>query len=136
MRRSKWKGLLGEMYKYKYYSTTDYSKLSKETKERHFKFYKDKYDIELEFDQCSFRPAMKATAKILINCVWGKHAESVDHPQSIVLTGSDFDRCNEFYHKIDRTQFKFESNRDKVRPNLHKGYAPCAVFVPMYGQMQ
>ena len=22
-----------------------------------------------------------------------------------------------------------------VRPDLHKGYLPCAVFVPMYGQL-
>jgi hypothetical protein len=72
MRSSKWKGLLGEMYKYKYYATVDYSLLSVEKMENNFKYYFENFGIELDFSQCSSRPAMKATAKILSNCVWGK----------------------------------------------------------------
>jgi hypothetical protein len=74
--------------------------------------------------------------------------------QTLVLGSTNYEGANEFYNKInknqikvkqfhhisdDRTLFKYEikrNHKDKiVRPNLHKGYLPCAVFVPMYGQL-
>jgi hypothetical protein len=123
-------------------------------KDNHKSFYRREFDIDLDFDQCSKRPALKKSSKILINSPWGKHAESVDHMQSAVFGSTDYDKAQEFYNKIgkhqikvkqfhniseDRTLFKYQVQRnykDKiVRPDLHKGYLPCAVFVPMYGQL-
>ena len=94
------------------------------------------------------------SSKILINSVWGKHAESVDHTQSAVFGNTDYVEADEFYNRIDkkqlkvqqfhhmgedRTLFKYKTVRthmDKVRrPDLHKGYLPCAVFVPVFGQL-
>jgi hypothetical protein len=159
MRESKWKGLLGSMYKMKYYSSSNGDKtLPNETVEenhqRHYHFYKNNFDIELDFSQCKKRPALKLSSKVLINSPWGKHAESVDHTQTKVLDYEDTVNSEEFLYQIekrqvkvkeitnisqDRTLFKYDELRqwnDKiVRPNLHKGYLPCAVFVPMYGQL-
>ena len=150
----KWSGLLGAVYKIKYYASKNSDDLSDQEKENHKAFYRHEFDIDLDFDQCTKRPALKKSSKILINSPWGKHAESVDHMQSAVLVSTDFDKAQEFYNKIgkhqikvkqfhniseDRTLFKYQvqrSYKDKiVRPDLHKGYLPCAVFVPMYGQL-
>jgi hypothetical protein len=81
-------------------------------------------------------------------------AESVDHIMSMVFSGNDYQKYDEFYNQVetqqikvthfqsisdDRTMFKYQENRNNkekvLRPNLHKGYLPCAVFVPMYGQL-
>jgi hypothetical protein len=151
---SKWKGLLGAMYKIKYYSSKNSSDLSAEECQFHHDYYLKQFNIDLDFDQCVKRPALKKSSKILINSPWGKHAESVDHLQSSVFGETDYVNADEFYNRIDkqqikvkqfhnisedRTLFKYEVTRnykDKiVRPNLHKGYLPCAVFVPMYGQL-
>ena len=156
---SKWKGLLGSMYKMKYYSSSNGDKTLpyetvEENHQRHYHFYKNNFDIELDFSQCRKRPALKLSSKVLINSPWGKHAESVDHTQSKVLHYEDSINSEEFLYQIEkrqvkvkqittltqeRTLFKYDERRqwnDKiVRPNLHKGYLPCAVFVPMYGQL-
>jgi hypothetical protein len=151
---SKWRGLLGAMYKIKYYSSKNKSDISFEEQQYHKKYYSDQFDIDIDFNKCNKRPALKKSSKILINSPWGKHAESVDHMQTSVFGSTDFVEAEEFYNRIekqqvkvkqfhyisdDRTLFKYEVTRnhqDKiVRPNLHNGYLPCAVFVPMYGQL-
>ena len=128
--------------------------MSDEVQQYHKRFYGDQFNIDLDFDQCVKRPALKKSSKILINSPWGKHAESVDHTQTVVFDYEDYSRTHEFYNRIDKGQimvkqfnpliadktlYKFEEKRNHkdrgVRPNLHKGYLPCAVFVPMYGQL-
>ena len=154
MQPSKWVGLLGEMYKIKYYSSCDESLLSESYKQHHTTLYREKFGIDLDFSKCSYRPALKKSSKILINSVWGKHAESVDHSQSETHGSTDYIAADEFYNRIskqqikvnqinhittDRTLFKYDiirsANNKVVRPDLHRGYLPCAVFVPMYGQL-
>jgi hypothetical protein len=154
MKPSKWEGLLGAMYKIKYYSSKNKSDLTDKEQQHHKEYYLNQFNIDLDFDQCVKRPALKKSSKILINSPWGKHAESVDHMQSSVFGHEDFSGAEEFFNRIDKRQikvkqfhhltdnktlFKYEEVRNHkekgVRPNLHKGYLPCAVFVPMYGQL-
>ena len=154
MMPSKWKGLMGAMYKFKFYSSRDEKDISPEEKKVHRKYYDKMFDIDLDFTKCVRRPALKMSSKVLINSVWGKHAESVDHTQAAVFGNTDYVDADEFYNRIDknqlkiqqyhnmgedRTLFKYKTVRtykDKVRrPDLHKGYLPCAVFVPMFGQL-
>lgn len=158
MMPSKWKGLLGSMYKMKYYSSSDGdTHLPNETVEeaqaRSIRYYRDQFDIDLDFSQCSYRPSLKISSKLLINSPWGKHAESVDHAQCKIIDDDDYMRSEEFLNRVEKKQYKvkeinkvgrrtllrFEEIRQWgekiVRPDLHKGYLPCAVFVPMYGQL-
>jgi hypothetical protein len=151
---SKWKGLLGAMYKFKYYASRDEKDISPIEKKEHLTHYKEMFGIDLDLSKCVKRPALKKSSKVLINSVWGKHAESVDHIQSVVFGNTDYAEADEFYNRIDKQQFKVKqfhsigedrtlfkydtvrSHKDKERrPDLHKGYLPCAVFVPMYGQL-
>ena len=147
MAESKWKGFLGSFYKIKYYSSMENVPLEKQI--RHKKYYKEEFDLDLDFTKCSKRPAMKTSSKILINSPWGKHAESVDHDETKVHGIMD-DESFLFYQKIlnkqlevsqtvslpERTLFKVKCARNEdIRPNLHKGYLPCAGMVPMYGQL-
>lgn len=74
---SKWIGLLGAMYKIKYYSSKNQSDMSEDLQEHHRAFYHDNFGIALDFNQCEKRPALKRSSKVLINAPWGKHAESV-----------------------------------------------------------
>ena len=129
------------MYKIKYYSSKNKSGLTDEEQQNHKEYNLKQFNIDLDFDQCVKRPALKKSSKILINSPWGKHAESVDHMQSPVFGIEDFTGAEEFYNRIDkrkikvkqfhhlsedRTLFKYEmirNHKDKgVRPNLHKGY--------------
>jgi len=157
MMPSKWRGLLGNMYLMKYYSSSngDKSMLGEsidEMRKRHVDFYDKHYDLDIDFNKCKKRPAMKLSSKILINSAWGKHAESVDHIQSLMIGEEDNSSNNVFMHRIsneeinvksyqklgNRTLFKYEDLRNdetKSKPNVHRLYLPAAVFVPMYGQM-
>ncbi len=155
---SKWKGLLGSMYKMKYYSSSDGdihlpNETVEECQKRHQEFYRNHFGIELDFTQCKKRKALKISSKVLINSPWGKHAESVDHTQCKIIDTVDYMASEEFLNQIDkrqvkvkdinllgrRTMIRFDAIRQWkekiVRPDLHKGYLPCAVFVPMYGQL-
>lgn len=147
---SKWKGILGEMYKIKYYAGQDQASIPQELQDHHKTLYTNRFNIDLDFTQCKYMPAMKKSSKVLINSPWGKHAESVDHDQSASFGEAITQDSLEFYQRIDKGQyelkqihqittslnlFKYKEKRHYVNPNLHKGYLPCAVFVPMYGQL-
>ena len=97
-------------------------------------------------------PAIKQTAKILINSAWGKHAESADHQMSIILDENAEVENATFLHQVqnkeisvddifrvhDMTMIKYSESRsssENLNPKLYDKYLPCAVFVPMYGQM-
>jgi hypothetical protein len=155
---SKWGGLLGEMYKLKLYNSQKAEPNAKnilhettpEWQARQKKTYKDKFNIDITFDAWDEREASKATGKVLMNSAWGKHAESVDHPQAFVSDGTMNQENYNFYQSIDEksvtlknfiplagdhTLFKYDENRENAKPDLHKGYLPAAVFVPAYGRM-
>lgn len=157
---SKWRGLIGEMYKLKLYNSQPaepnrrniFNESTEQWRLRQIETYREKFDIDIDFDNWAKRPAMKMSGKIILNSGWGKHAESVDQPQTLILDDSMAQEDYDFYQTIehgknkvtqfvnlpsDRTLYRYQNNRgDKSPfPNLHKGYLPCAVFVPMYGRL-
>ena len=154
---SKWRKILGNMYMMKYYSSSNGDKVmgketTEEMKERHIKYYKEHFDIDVDFSRCKKMPAIKQTAKILINSAWGKHAESADHQMSIILDENAEVENATFLHQVqnkeisvddifrvhDMTMIKYSESRsssENLNPKLYDKYLPCAVFVPMYGQM-
>lgn len=158
MAPSLWKGLLGNMYMMKFYSSSNGDKTLPgesvaQTHARQGAFYKDQFDIDIDYTKCEKRPSMKLTAKLIINSAWGKHAESVDHTQCRVIDNEGYMEAEEFLNRVEKRQVKVkEINKmgrrtllrydmlrewggKVVRPDLHKSYLPCAVFVPMYGQL-
>ena len=143
---SKWDNFMKELYKLKLYN-------SKPPKREDWEFveqaYRDRFGMHVDLSQCENRPAVKQTFKTIINSNWGKHAESVDHAQSLVVdeqqekTVSAFmqtladatNRITSFDGFETCTLFRYTVNRDVCRPDLHKGYLPAAIFVPAHGRL-
>lgn len=146
---SNWTGLLGELYKLKMYNSQKAPDL--ETQERYKQTYKDKFNIDISFDDWDKRPAAKKTGKILINSGWGKHAESASHEKMILLEHDDRAQGECFYNDLHSKQkslkqfivteqetiFRYNEQETKgnIQHHLHTTYIPCAVFVPMYGRL-
>lgn len=144
---SKWRnGLLGDMYlaKMKYAG-----EVPLEEHDRMKSTFKEKFDIDLgDMTLWENNPVRKHTSKILINCGWGKHAESVDHMQSVAFL-NDGREGMEFYELVlmnrcevsgiqnigSNILFRFNENRMVKSPNLHKSYLPVAVYVTAYGRL-
>jgi hypothetical protein len=145
--KSKWTGLLGDMYLAKMRNSSAPPPLEDQIEMK--RTFKEKYDIDLgDMNTWAKNPVLKMTAKQPITSAWGKHAETVDHPKNHLTNDSDPDReffesvennhhkINEFVHMSDnRTLFKYTESRLHTRPNLHKGYVPIAVFVPSYARL-
>ena len=145
--KSKWSGLLGDMYLAKMRNSSGPPPLDDQILMK--RVFKEKYDIDLgDMNTWSKNPVLKMTAKQPVTSAWGKHAETVDHPKTFMTNDSeanheffaDFENNNhhikEFVHMSDnRTLFKYTESRTNVRPNLHKGYVPIAVFVPSYARL-
>lgn len=145
---SLWRGLLGDMY-------IDKMKYSQapppiEDQERIKTTFMNNFGIDLgDMNGWEKNPVLKLCAKQPITSAWGKHAESVDHPLSEVLKDEMTPENLEFYNQVlnnnheitdfihvgDSTVFKYKETRNNVRPNLHRGYLPIAVFVPSYGRL-
>lgn len=155
---SKWTSLMRELYKLKLYNSQEAKPNSQnifnETKEewqtRVKQVYFEKFGLDIDFNNWGKRPARKMTGKIFINSGWGKHAESVDHPQTTILDETMTSDGYHFYSSLmdntnvikeitqmtpSKTIFKYAVSRSKVQPNLHKGYLPCSIFVPAYGRL-
>jgi hypothetical protein len=155
---SKWKGLLGAMYKLKLYNSQKaepndqniFNETTQEWQDRQQHYYKENFNMDIDFVDWDKRPAAKKTGKILCNSGWGKHAETVDHQQVKILSNDMqeagemfFQAVEEDHYKLDRiqimgpsqTMFRFTEKRKKLHPKLHKGYLPCSIFVPMYGRL-
>lgn len=145
---SLWADFMKHLYKLKLYN----SQIAPEDPEwrRHItETYREKFDLEVSFDNWAKNPAKKATAKGLINSAWGKHAETVDHEQVRVISNNKYQEGWEFYKAVEDqhykdlsftymgevTMFKYRENRATIKPNLNNTYLPCAIFVPMYGRM-
>jgi hypothetical protein len=146
---SLWADLLGTLYKMKLYSSRDAP--TDPIERQRFKTTYQKYNIDIDFNDWGNRPAMKLCAKILLNSAWGKHAESPDHEQTLILSDKDGDSANKFYRdhlegKIVPTNMlflgqnsiiKFKESRTEIsyRPKLKTTYLPAAIFCPMYGRL-
>lgn len=156
--KSLWTPLMRELYKLKLYNSQEakpnaqniFNETPQEWRIRQKQTHSERFGLDIDFEGWAKRPAAKLTSKVLINSAWGKHAESVDHPQTKILDESMSDEGFHFYSSLmeknnivkqitsmttSRTLFKYEESRQQRRPNLHKGYLPCAVFVPMYGRL-
>lgn len=145
-RPSLWHGLLEELYKMKLYNSGE---IGEEDGIRLKRAYKERFDMDIDPSRFANRPAVKQTFKILFNSAWGKHAETVDHAQSVIFDEIDSDAISGFIQTVtdntlsvssfntfsNFTLFRYIENRVKVRPNLHKGYLPAALFVPAYGRL-
>lgn len=144
---SKWCGLMEELFKLKLYNSKP---PRSEEVARHMRHaYAERFDIEVDPSQCEERPAIKQTFKILFNSAWGKHAETVDHMQALVVNENDTNAVAAFMQSVSdsthqvcsfdgfehRTLFRYKHNRKKCQPDLHKGYLPAALFVPAYGRL-
>lgn len=149
---SKWRGLLGVLYKLKMYNSGKAPE-NIEDRERIKNFYKNEFDMDITFDRWGKRPAAKKTAKILCNSGWGKHAETMDPGKNLIVNESlqMRDQTLAFYESLqsktkilkqfntvgENMMFRYtdvRSNKNS-KPFLHTKYVPCAVFVPMYGRL-
>lgn len=147
LQESKWRnGLLGDMYLAKMMYA---GKVDESDHDRIRKTFQDKFNIDLgDMNKWENNPVRKHTSKILINCGWGKHAESVDHKQ-VRMYKDDSNDGMDFYYSILYNQFdlnnvqnigpnlmfKYGENRKKKRPHLHNTYLPVAVYVTAYGRL-
>lgn len=152
---SKWSGedggLLGALTKLKIMSSSKVPPL--EQQQEMSDYYKEHFDMSFDYNPELWdkRPAAKKTNKVLINSVWGKQCETVDHDKTTIVTPakpqngdllmkSFTDNVNNlsFFIPISNQNLlvKYRNVRDgKTKPNLSKAYLPCGVFVPMYGRM-
>lgn len=146
---SMWRELLGHMYVLK----MRYSQKppSPEDQVRLRKTFMERFGIELDdMDKWEKNPVLKKICKGPPTSAWGKHAETVDHPQSRVIDENNPKGGYDFFTSIQmnqmkvtsfkvfptKTLFKYEENRNSQRPNCHRGYLPCAVFVTAYGRLK
>jgi hypothetical protein len=147
---SNWIGLLGVLYKLKLYNSQK-APQDEETRQRFKDTYKQKFDIDIDFNDWDKRPAAKKTGKILINSGWGKHAETTNHEKVIVLEHHAYDESKLFYKDLlsrdktlktfisatNNTVFKYtetETTNNSTK-QLHETYLPAAVMVPQYGRL-
>lgn len=95
-------------------------------------------------------PAKKFVSKIIINSVWGKHAQRTLMPNSVLYDSkiqkpeiaAYFKNCTSGVYEhssaipISETKTMYTSKAVNENPNLHKQYLPAAVMVPEYGRLQ
>jgi hypothetical protein len=142
-------GLLGHLYIAKM-KNSGKAPEGEEREEMRRRFM-DEFNIDLgNMDIWEKNDVLKAIAKGPPTSAWGKHAESVDHPKSAIFQEND-EKGMYFYRSLlenkaslqnvrtlgsDRTMFTYKDTRENVRPDLHKGYMPVAVFVTSYGRLK
>lgn len=146
---SMWRELLGHMYILK----MQYSQNppEPETQQRLKKTFSEKFGIDLgDMNQWKKNPVLKKICKGPPTSAWGKHAETVDHPQTEIIDDLNPKAHTEFFQDIQlnkteiksftvyptKTLIKYNVNRERIRPNCHRGYLPCAVFVTAYGRLK
>lgn len=97
-------------------------------------------------------PAKKQVAKIMMNSVWGKHAQRPIMPTvDIVSNTTEVATISDFFFNIHAKTFTFQDmaylgaenvmlkymvNGPTISPDLHNTYLPAACFVPAYGRLQ
>lgn len=145
---SKWRnGLLGDMYVAKMRNA---GKVKVEDQQRMRDTFMNKFKIDLgDFETYEDNAVKKQVAKGPITAAWGKHAESVDHGQSVMFKQTNNDGMD-FYRELllnksslsnvrsigNNMLYDYKENRQMKRPELHKTYLPAAVFVTAYGRIK
>ena len=97
-------------------------------------------------------PAKKQVAKIMMNSVWGKHAQRPIMPSTVIYDNTtQVTEISDFFSNVyekafsfqdcvflgeDRVMYKYLIDGPETAPDLHKGYLPAACFVPAYGRLQ
>lgn len=147
---SKWKDI-GNLLYYKKMSNADNAPELEPERRRLEQAYLDRFglDIRGKWGEFGKRPALKAVYKIWNNSGWGKHAETVDHPQFQVINHNEINST--FFNKIAKNQirvtatgrlnesnsyFQFLEDRKQIRPDTMKHYLPAACFVTAYSRLQ
>jgi hypothetical protein len=130
--------------------------VTSQEKEEFVKKYEDVYGKEFgqmireSWPRWGKFAAKKLVAKLAINSVWGKHAQRVDFPETVIYSfasqkdeiGCVFQNAQENrikdldiqYITADKASYTFKSKDAKI--NLHGQYMPTASFVPEYGRLQ
>jgi hypothetical protein len=119
--------------------------------------YEEKYEIghliskAVKEDRFKKNPSLKQTAKIMINSMWGKHAQQAVLDETSVLDYKQHEEeLNDLFANIEYGSLSLRSfqpaGEDRVitttkgtelkNPNFHHGYLPAALFVPAYGRLQ
>jgi len=96
--------------------------------------------------------AKRQVYKILLNCLWGKHAQNPHLKQAQVLhEENDGEAINALLNNSIAKKyvvknienvgpnlrcFEFDMSVESVDPDLHKSYLPAACFVTSYGRLQ
>lgn len=97
-------------------------------------------------------PAKKRVAKIMMNSMWGKHAQRPILTESLILDHADdvtkvdqvfANFMNGNYKGIDchslsdsKVMYRYTASGPNVKTDFHKGYLPVAVFVTAYARLQ
>lgn len=95
-------------------------------------------------------PAKKFVSKIIINSVWGKHAQRTLMPNTVLYDSkiqkneisTYFKNCTAGIYEhssavpISETKTMYTSKAVNENPNLHKQYLPAAIMVPEHGRLQ
>ncbi len=152
---SLWADTIKELYLEKMINSKDMPDL--ETQQRLIKEYESRFGMG-DMLQDSFQnnkwgenPAKKKTAKVIVNCGWGKHAQRpVMTEATVVNTHRDLDQVHDFFQNCTNgnysfkdytllghlTMYRYICDGKDTRPNLHNSYLPAALFVPAYGRLQ
>lgn len=94
--------------------------------------------------------AKKFVAKIIINSVWGKHAQRVIMPKTYIYDFKtelpeiqtyfkncvDGDRIHKNSQPLSDTKIMYTALDPKAPPDLHNQYLPAGLMVPEYGRLQ
>lgn len=123
-------------------------------------YYEDNFEMgdmvreTLEKDQWGDNPALKQTYKILLNAMWGKHAENPIKDQMKVYdykNENDSMKADEMFLNIsqsnydlksviplseDRFLYKYQVNGGDMQADLSKTYLPVAAYVTCYGRVK
>lgn len=118
--------------------------------------YKNQYDIEMTPEEFEDNPPKKQTFKIILNSLWGKFAQSVEHAECRIIDmnkkkGPLTLHSLEIQHdegllQIDSAPFSIHENTIMVSVKrightsdysepLSNVNVACAAFVPMYGRL-
>ena len=94
--------------------------------------------------------AKKFVAKIIINSVWGKHAQRVIMPKTWIFdfktdmdgihlyfkNCTDGNRHHQNAQPMSDTRIMYTATDPLAPPDLHKQYLPAGLMVPEYGRLQ
>lgn len=123
-------------------------------------YYEENFEMgdevrkSLENNEWGNNPAVKQTYKILLNSMWGKHAENPVKDQMKVYdykNKNDQEKADELFLNVsqnnyelktviplaeDRFLYRFQVNGQDMKADLSKTYLPAAAYVTCYGRIK